>query len=377
MQNWDEFIFSDQPFEKKVLTVFEHQFKHNPVYRRFCEAMGASPDSLSHHPEPVSGSEEYNSGETLNRPRLRQGHVGQVQGDIKSIPLLPVRAFKDTDVITASEEENSTFNNQQLVRPPADSKLTFNSSGTGSMERSTHQVADQEIYRQSVLRGFRHFYDLDHAVILGYTPGYAENPHSSLIWMINELIQQDDIKKSRFLPLGKPLSQGEVGDIAASGRQLILFGAAFGLMDLVENSDVGLPSNSIVIETGGMKTHRRAMSRSKMHRRLAEGFGLHRNRIHSEYGMCELLSQAYTTGGKWFRSVPWMRVSVHDPGDAQRRLPPGRKGLLGVIDLANVHSCSFLLTGDRGVMDSDNRFRVMGRWKPDDLRGCNFLIDED
>ncbi|MBN2731483.1 MAG: hypothetical protein JXR26_03535, partial [Balneolaceae bacterium] len=250
-------------------------------------------------------------------------------------------------------------------------------SGTSGMSLSTHYVADENIYRHSVLNGFRNFYDLDNAVILGYTPGYADNPHSSLIWMINELIKQDPIKKSRFLSLDKPLSQGEVNDIEASGRQLIIFGAAFGLLDLVEMSSVQLPSNSVVIETGGMKTHQREIDRRTMHQKLAQGFEIDISRIHSEYGMCELLSQAYATGGKWFRTVPWMNVSVHDPDNPQKRLPPFREGVIGVMDLANVYSCPFVLTGDRGVMDWQGRFQVLGRWQPEDLRGCNFLIDED
>lgn len=328
MVNWHEYIFSDEPFAEKALKVFGWQYGQNPVYRRFCDALGAEPESVT---------------------------------AVRDIPMLPVRAFKEADIYAAAE-------------PP---ELTFRSSGTGDMNKSTHPVADAELYRQSLLRGFNRFYNLDGAVILGYTPGYADNPDSSLIWMLNELIQRDAIKKSRFLPLKKPLGQGEVNDIEGSGQQLILFGAAFGLLDLVEQSSVTLPSNSIVIETGGMKTRRRSMSRGAMHAQLAEGFGLDISRIHSEYGMCELLSQAYATGGKWFRSVPWMQVTVHDPDDPQRPLPPFKEGRIGVIDLANVYSCSFLLTGDRGVTDRQGRFRVMGRWKADDLRGCNFLIDED
>src|SRR5699024_62919 len=135
---------------------------------------------------------------------------------------------------------------------------------------------------------------------------------------------------SRFLPLDKPINQADIDDIAASGRQIILFGAAFGLLDLVDISFVTLPSNSIVIETGGMKTHRREMSRQKMHQKLASGFNIHLTRIHSEYGMCEMLSQAYSTGGQYFRSVPWMQISVRDPDDPQRELPPFQKGLIGV-----------------------------------------------
>lgn len=357
MTDWNAFIFSDQPFESKACKVFKYQFEHNLVYQRFCKTLGTTPDSLSCHSELVS---ESAAGEQV---------LKQAQDDIKHIPLLPVRAFKDAEIITDCKQ-HSTFN----IQHP---DLTFKSSGTGDMQRSVHRVADGELYRQSILRGFNHFYDLDNAVILGYTPGYADNPHSSLIWMINELIEQDDIKKSRFLKLNKSLSQGEVDDIAASGRQFIIFGAAFGLLDLIEMSSVTLPSNSIVIETGGMKTHRREMSRKAMHQKLAHAFGIDQSRIHSEYGMCELLSQAYTTGGQWFHCVPWMKVSVHDPNDPQKRLSPYEEGLIGVIDLANVYSCSFLLTGDRGVMDHNGRFQVLGRWNPKDLRGCNFLIEED
>lgn len=336
MQNWSEYIFSDKPFGEKVLKIVEYQFEHNLVYRRFCEALNVNLESI--------------------------------QPDLNQIPLLPIRAFKDTNVIAV--EDHSIFN----TKHPS---LIFKSSGTSAMSPGTHHVADENIYRQSVLNGFRYFYDLDKTVILGYTPGYADNSYSSLIWMINELINQDTIKKSRFLPLDKPLSQGEVNDIKASGRQLIIFGAAFGLLDLIELSSVQLPPNSVVIETGGMKTHRREMGRQTMHRKLAKGFQIDLSRIHSEYGMCELLSQAYATGGKWFRTVPWMKVSIHDPDDPQKRLPPYQEGLIGMMDLANVHSCPFLLTGDRGVLDKQGRFQVLGRWNPKDLRGCNFLIDED
>lgn len=332
MQNWGEYIFSDRPFKEKAIRVFQYQYENNPVYRRFCDAL---------------------KGEEI---------LNKVQDDISPIPLLPVRAFKDAEVTCQKGQ---------------DPDLIFKSSGTGAMQRSVHRVANAALYRQSVLRGFNHFYSLDQAVILGYTPGYADNPHSSLIWMINELIKQDAIKKSRFLKLDKPLGQGEVDDIEKSGKTLVLFGAAFGLLDLVEMSSVTLPSNSIVIETGGMKTHRREMDRITMHQRLADGFGLDISRIHSEYGMCELLSQAYATGGRWFRSVPWMQVSVRNPNDQRDQSLPHQPGLLGVIDLANVHSCSFLLTGDAAMMDEQGRFQVLGRWNPKDLRGCNFLIDED
>lgn len=336
MENWSEFIFSDRiSFRDKVKQVFEYQFKNNKIYHRYCEAL-----------DDVSEKEI----------------LGRVQDDISNIPLLPAKAFKDAIITT---------------KPGEKPDLIFKSSGTSAMQRSVHQLADDNLYEQSVLQGFRQFYDLDNVVIWGYTPGYADNPHSSLIYMIQKLIDQDNSGLSRFLPLDKALNESAVAEVNRQGKQLVLFGAAFGLLDLLEMNNVNLPSNSIVIETGGMKTHRREVSREELHQRLANGFGLDSTRIHSEYGMAELLSQSYATGSKWFRSVPWMRVSIRNPNNSAKELPPYSEGLIGIIDLANVHSCSFLLTGDKGIMDKQGRFQVLGRWNPKDLRGCNFLIEDD
>ena len=333
MKNWVDIIFLEElSFEEKARQVFEYQLQNNSVYDRFCVAFNTKSKILK-----------------------------RVQDDISAIPLLPIKAFKDASVTTHPEEE---------------AELIFKSSGTSDMQRSIHRIHNSEIYDQSLLRGFREFYDLDNAVIWGYTPGYADNPQSSLIYMVQTLIEQDNSSLSRFLPLGEPVNTNAVKEVQRQRKQLILFGAAFGLLDLLEIGDINLPSNSIVIETGGMKTHRREISRSALHRRLAKEFGLDGSRIHSEYGMAELLSQAYAPG-KWFSTVPWMQVTIRNPENPDEILPPYSEGLIGVIDLANVHSCSFLLTGDRGVMDKDGRFQVLGRWNPKDLRGCNFLIDED
>ena len=341
MKDWSDIIFSDRvPFEEKAARVFKYQLENNPVYRRYCEALNEANSSC--HPELVSGSPD--------------------DIDKMGIPLLPIRAFKDTTVITEPEEEHD---------------LVFKSSGTSDMQRSEHHVFDESLYEQSLLKGFNHFYDLDSAVIWGYMPGYTDNPDSSLIYMIQKLIDRDDSGFSRFLPLDKPLDADAVKKVEESGRKLILFGAAFGLLDLLDMEKVQIPSNSIVIETGGMKTHRREVSRKDLHRILAQGFGLNGSRVHSEYGMAELLSQSYATGGSWFKTVPWVDVSIRNPDNPAEQLPPGREGLIGIIDLANVHSCPFLLTGDKGIMDDRGRFKVMGRWNPKDLRGCNFLIEED
>jgi hypothetical protein len=327
-----DFTFRDSlSFEEKALHIFEFQRNNNPVYHRFCEALD----------------------------------IGEVY-DLDQIPLLPIQAFKDSDVITA--KDNAKFKTRNLK---------FLSSGTSGMSRSKHIVSEPEIYRQSIIKGMQYFYDLDDYVIWAYTPGYNENPHSSLIWMLNFLIDRDDSGLSRFLELDKPLDTDEIKKVNESGKKLMLFGAAFGLLDLVEMKEVKLPVDSIVMETGGMKTHRRAMSREELHRTLASGFGIPMSKIHSEYGMTELLSQAYNPGGYWFGTPPWMKVTIRDPKNPMEEVRTGEEGLIGVMDLANLYSCSFILTGDKGIQVGGGKFQVLGRWNPQNLRGCNFLIDRD
>lgn len=320
-------------FEKKALQVFEFQRQHNPVYNRFTHALNIK--------EPAS---------------------------VNNIPLLPIQAFKDAKVITAGN--NSTLNTHH-------SKLYFQSSGTSGMERSFHYIRDPELYRRSIFKGMQQFYDLDNYVIWAYTPGYNANPYSSLIWMLNTLIEREGSGFSKFLKLGNPFNDTELKEIQKSGKKLMLFGAAFGLLDILEKYPIQLPEDSVILETGGMKTHRREITKEELHERLAEGFGLPPSQIHSEYGMTELLSQAYAQGSLWFNSVPWMKVSIRDPKDPMKEMANGEEGLIGIIDLANLYSCSFILTGDKGIQRENGAFQVLGRWNPQNLRGCNFLIEQD
>ncbi|MDX1587162.1 MAG: hypothetical protein R3222_10465, partial [Balneolaceae bacterium] len=327
MQDWKERIFSEEiSFEEKAREVFAYQYENNIYYRRYCNAL--------HIVRSDNESKLYSISDVT--AGVKEAILESARNDSDHLPLFPIRGFKDATITCLPDTEH---------------ELVFRSSGTSGMHRSTHLVAQSDIYRESVLRGFRHFYDTEQATILAYTPGYSENPDSSLVWMLKELIANSESDLSRFLPLGEPLVQKDIDAIASSGNQIILFGAAFGLVDLVESSSAVLPGNSIVIETGGMKTHKREMGRTKMHRKLAEGFGIALDRVHSEYGMAELLSQAYAQGGKWFRTVPWLKVTVRDAEDPQKTLPAYQEGLIGIIDLANVHSCSFILTGDKGIMD--------------------------
>ncbi|HAH50427.1 MAG TPA: hypothetical protein DCL80_03850 [Balneola sp.] len=317
-------------FEEKALNVFKYQTENNRIYQRFCKALGI--DKIA---------------------------------SIEEIPLLPIQAFKEKEVTNATKQLSA--NSYQL----------FRSSGTSGMQRSKHIVIDPDLYKQSIFDGMWEFYDLHDYVIWAYTPGYNSNPNSSLVWMLNALIEREDSGLSKFLELDKPLLQNEIDQIKTSEKKLMLFGAAFGLLDLAERSNVDLAKDTIVMETGGMKTFRREMTKQDLHEQLAKDFGLPLEQIHSEYGMTELLSQAYSRGSEWFDCPSWMQVSIRNPENPMQEVEQGEEGLIGVIDLANFYSCSFILTGDKGIMNAENQFQVLGRWNPKNLRGCNFLIDHD
>lgn len=323
------FIFdAETPFRERMLRVARHQYGRAGTLQRFWQALGWPPDA-------APKSEDWP-------------------------PLLPVEAFREP-----------------LYDDLTEAPLVFRSSGTTGMQRSMHPVADPGLYRQAIFEAMRSFYPLQDFVILAYTPGYSENPDSSLIWMLRELITAETSGLSRFLPLNTAIPPDDLRNIEASGKRLLLFGAAFGLIDLAERFPVQLPQGTLIMETGGMKTHRREMSRDELHLKLAAAFGMPPVQVHSEYGMTELLSQAYADGSGWFRCPHWMQISIRNPENPLLPVPPGGQGLIGIIDLANFHSCSFILTGDRGEMLPDGRFRVLGRYIPENLRGCNFLIDRD
>lgn len=324
MQTQFDYIFdTNLDFDSACETIFDWQMEHNSVYRRFVENLGGS------------GARR---------------------------PMLPVEAFRDARIYAAGAHESELF---------------FLSSGTSTSIRSRHEVAFSSVYRKSILAGMKLFYPLENMVVLGYTPGYNENPNSSLIWMINALIDNDSSGLSRFLNVGEPISQKLIDEISSRDLRVLLFGAAFGLADLAEDNTITLPEDSIIMETGGMKTYRREISREELHFLLSEGFGIQVEDIHSEYGMTELLSQSYSSADGWFTSPPWVRVSVRNALNPLEEMPDGEEGLIGVVDLANWASCPFILTGDRGVRRWDGGFKVLGRWSQFHLRGCNFLMDAE
>lgn len=319
---------SDQSFLSRALHVLEYQAVHNPVYNAFLKALGIKSRDIAVPEE---------------------------------IPLLPVRAFKYKRIV-ANKKKYS---------------LVFKSSGTSFMAKSEHAVPNPDIYKKALSTGFYSQFKKKKYSLLAYMPGYSDNPQSSLIWMAQHLINSDESGISSFIESRDDLKQEIFDEISKNGKKLLLFGAAFGLLDLIENDMLKLPAGSEIIETGGMKTHKREISKSELRDRLSKDFGVTPENIHSEYGMCELLSQMYAIGGEWFTSPHWVNVSIRNPKNPMKICKPGEEGKIGIIDLANLYSCPFILTDDKGVMDHKGRFRVLGRWNKENMRGCNFLFDRD
>ena len=316
----------DSSFLEKCKKIYEFQSRHTAVYRNFLQALGAQNGSLL---------------------------------DPDTIPLLPIRAFKQSDVISEDLTE----------------KIIFESSGTSAMTKSRHLVAVPELYQTAILKGFKEYFSFQDYSLICYMPGYEENERSSLIWMARYLINKDPDQLSSFLPSSSEQIEMSFKKIQDKGKKILLFGAAFGLLDLIEKKLIPEGYNPEIIETGGMKTFRREMSKESLRNYLSEGFGTSLSKIHSEYGMCELLSQMYAIGGEWFNTPEWVYVSIREHENPSKACKPGEEGKIGIIDLANMHSCSFILTEDRGIMDEKGRFKVLGRWNSNNLRGCNFLVD--
>lgn len=327
--------------------VLVYQWAHNPVYRRYCKAMGVDLGATAAGPKRTA--DRYSDDRVRDRTWERA-------------PFLPVEAFKHAPV---------------TCFPPEEAERVFVSSGTGTGTRSRHHVRDLGLYERSAARGFARVFGDGPFTVLAHLPGYAERGgRSSLVHMARMLIDRfGDPWSGLFLDDRAPLEEG-VACNRDRGYPLVLLGAAFGLLDLLEEGAPVLPEGAAVIETGGMKTHRRAIERSELHRVLARGFGIPRERVFSEYGMCELLSQCYTRGDRIFRPPPWMRLRVVDPERPERTRPSGRAGALAVFDLANVHTASPLLTADRAVRRAEG-VEILGRLPSAELRGCNFLVEDD
>jgi len=224
---------------------------------------------------------------------------------------------------------------------------------------------------------------LEKELLQDYKEQHAALPHyneqgsrSSLLYMVEYLMGRYGDRQGGFFLSDRAVLENAVEHSRRDGTDFVLFGAAFGLLDLIEDRVTSLPVSARVIETGGMKTHRRELSRKDLHARLAKGFGLPEVQVWSEYGMCELMSQCYTRGGSVFYPPPWMRFRVVDPEHPDRETPEGTPGVLALFDLANVYSVSALVTEDRAVQRGAG-FEVLGRLSQAELRGCNFLLEQE
>ncbi len=316
-------ISSQKEFDKIALKVFRHQFDHNKVYREFCNHL------------------------KRNKENVKQ---------VNQIPFLPISFFKSHPIL-------STVNTPEI---------SFTSSGTTGMNTSTHLVTDLSIYENSFRKGFSNFYgSIENYVVLALLPSYLEREGSSLVYMVQDMIAQSNHPDSGFyLHNYEDLAQKLIA-LDQEGQTIILIGVTYALLDLVEQFSFSL-SNTIVMETGGMKGKRKELIREELHEILCTGFGV--ATIHSEYGMTELLSQAYSMGNGIFECPPWMQVYIRDTEDALSYLTDGKTGGINVIDLANLNSCAFIATQDLGKKHPNHSFEVLGRFDHSDIRGCNLLV---
>lgn len=316
-------IKSVADFEKKALEVFKFQAKNNNVYRTFLHLLNTNRESVS---------------------------------CLEEIPFLPIEFFKSHCVIST----------------PKKPEKVFLSSGTTQALQSKHFVSDLTIYEKSFLKGFSNFYgNIKDYVILALLPSYLEREGSSLIYMVDAFIKKSEHFKSNFYLHNLEDLANTLTELDSKGKKVLLIGVSFALLDLVESYNFSL-KNTIVMETGGMKGKRKELIRADLHKKLSKGFGV--NKIHSEYGMTELLSQAYSTGNGIFKCPPWMKVLIRDTEDALTLLPYEKTGGINIIDLANINSCSFIATQDLGKLHPDNSFEILGRFDNSDVRGCNLMV---
>ena len=310
-----------EEFENLALKVFQFQYRNTKVYHEFCDFLNISPASVK---------------------------------KAVDIPFLPIEFFK----------------NKVILAQGNSSEKIFTSSGTTGSVPSKHHVAKLNIYERSFNTAFDHVYgDPTEYCILALLPSYLEREGSSLVYMVDALCKRSENPHSGFYmnnlhALAKQLMHQE-----ETSKKTLLIGVSYALLDLVEKNKFQL-QNTTVLETGGMKGRRKELVKDELHEILMDGFGV--KSIHSEYGMTELLSQAYSQGKGVFTCPPWMKVLIRDTEDALT-LTTGKTGGINIIDLANIYSCSFIATQDLGELYPNGSFKIIGRFDNSDIRGCNLM----
>jgi phenylacetate-coenzyme A ligase PaaK-like adenylate-forming protein len=316
-------ISSYKQFEKIALKVFRYQYENNAVYRAFCNHLNTDKQAVK---------------------------------SLEQIPFLPIQFFKSHDVVSSLDPIEATFT----------------SSGTTGSITSKHLVTDLSLYEQSYRLAFSNFYgNIEDYVVLALLPSYLEREGSSLVYMVNDLIALSNNENSGFYLHNYDELITKLIALDLSGQNVILIGVTYALLDLIEKQKFQL-NNTIIMETGGMKGKRKEMIREELHAILCDGFGV--SSIHSEYGMTELLSQAYSLGNGFFECPAWMHILIRDTEDALTYVQDGKTGGVNVIDLANINSCSFIATQDLGKKHPNTSFEIVGRFDHSDIRGCNLMV---
>lgn len=327
---WHDKIFSvtENSFGQLALDIFHFQYEANPIYNSYVNALGKTLSAVD---------------------------------EIEKIPFLPISFFKTDEIKTGK------FNGDVI----------FKSSGTTQTINSQHHVKDVSIYVQSFTTAFEKIYgELKDWCILGLLPSYLEKGDSSLVYMVESFIKQSQHAQSGFYLYDLDKLKETLLSLETSNQKTLLIGVTYALLDFAEKFTTEL-KNTIIMETGGMKGRREELTRMEVHELLRKAFG--NTEIHSEYGMTELLSQAYAKKEGRFQCPPWMRVLIRDDADPLTVSVPRLQtvapvtGALNIIDLANLYSCSFIATDDVGKLYADKSFEVLGRMDGSDLRGCSLL----
>lgn len=310
-------------FDELTLQAFAYQFDNNKLYNQYCK---------------------------YNKIEDKQSIL-----NITQIPFLPIQFFKSKKIIcgTANEE------------------IIFTSSSTSGQGESKHFVTDISIYKKSFFNAFEIFYGpIKDYCFLALLPSYLERNGSSLIMMCDELIKASKHPLSNFYLHNHAELLEVLNELKSKKQPTILLGATFGLLDFAEKFQINFPE-LIVMETGGMKGRKKEMIRSEIQEILKNGFGVYK--IHSEYGMTELLSQAYSKGNGLFNCPPWMKVKISNNTDPFSFVNENKSGVINIIDLANINSCCFIQTQDIGKQNNKGQFEVLGRLDFSDVRGCSLL----
>jgi len=323
-------LFSEEvkgDFEALALSLYKYQVANNKIYQLYVKSLRI----------------DFEQARTL-----------------EDIAFLPIELFKTRKIISGDEKW----------------EIVFHSSGTSGENVSKHYVKSIDLYQRSFIRGFELEYgNIDEYIILAILPNYHENPNSSLIYMIDEMIKRSGDSCSGYYLHNDNKLYETIKRSSKKKKKFLVFGVSFALLD---SCRLGInkinAENLLLMETGGMKGRRKEMVRSELHNKLMKGFGV--NNVHSEYGMTELLSQSYSKGDGLFKSPPWKKILIREINDPLSFVKDGNTGGINIIDLANIHSCAFIATNDLGKKKSDGTFEVLGRFDNSDLRGCSLLVAE-